>query len=87
MVSDISHYDTNSVLQKYMPWQNEESNGHLAYWISNVSTLLVLLQKSLKAPDTSAVQRRKPPPPTSFFGRMAQVFLSFLPACFAVLNA
>ncbi|ONK70923.1 uncharacterized protein A4U43_C04F2910 [Asparagus officinalis] len=54
--------------------ENEESNDHLAYWISNVSTLLVLLQKSLNASGT--VQRRKPPPPTSFFGRMAQGFRS-----------
>ncbi|KAJ6822827.1 myosin-6-like [Iris pallida] len=42
----------------------EESSHHLAYWLSNVSTLLFLLQRSL----THTL--------TSVFGRMAQGFLS-----------
>lgn len=57
--------------------ENEESNEHLAYWLSNASTLLILLQKSLKAGGTSGVvQRRKPPQATSLFGRMTQGFRS-----------
>lgn len=56
--------------------QNEESSDHLAYWLSNSSALLFLLQKSLKAAGTGgAIPRRKPPPPTSLFGRMTQVRL------------
>ncbi|KAJ6810054.1 myosin-6-like [Iris pallida] len=57
--------------------ENQEGNDNLAYWLSNTSTLLFLLQKSLKAAGApGAVQRRKPPPPTSLFGRMTQGFRS-----------
>ncbi|KAM7252959.1 hypothetical protein ACFE04_008860 [Oxalis oulophora] len=45
-----------------------DNSKSLAYWLSNTSTLLFLLQRSLKA--------AKPPPPTSFFGRMTQGFRS-----------
>ncbi|KAJ8451192.1 hypothetical protein Cgig2_013964 [Carnegiea gigantea] len=51
--------------------RNSEDNFLLAYWLSNTSTLLFLLQRSLKAKSAS-----KPPQPTSFFGRMAQGFRS-----------
>ncbi|XP_042463506.1 myosin-6-like isoform X1 [Zingiber officinale] len=54
--------------------ENEESNDHLAYWLSNASNLLFLLQKSLKA--SGANQRQRPPAPTSLFGRMTQSFRS-----------
>lgn len=54
--------------------QNEENNDHLAYWLSNASSLLFLLQRSLKAAGAAGTaQHRKPPPPTSLFGRMTQV--------------
>lgn len=54
--------------------QNQESNEHLAYWLSNASALLFLLQKSLKAAGSAgSTPRRKPPPPTSLFGRISQV--------------
>ncbi|WOK92762.1 myosin-6-like isoform X2 [Canna indica] len=57
--------------------ENEESNDHLAYWLSNASSLLFLLQKSLKAAGTTGANpRRKPPAPTSLFGRMTQSFRS-----------
>ncbi|KAK8572973.1 hypothetical protein V6N13_048544 [Hibiscus sabdariffa] len=49
---------------------NEDDNDHMAYWLSNISALLFLLQCSLK----SAAQ--KPPAPTSFFSRMTQSFRS-----------
>ncbi|KAA8527842.1 hypothetical protein F0562_035289 [Nyssa sinensis] len=48
--------------------ENQDNNDHIAYWLSNTSTLLSLLQRSL------ATSPRKPPPPTSLFGRMAQGF-------------
>ncbi|XP_019705642.1 myosin-6 isoform X2 [Elaeis guineensis] len=54
--------------------ESNERNDHLAYWLSNTSTLLHLLQRSLKA--AGAIPRRKPSPPTSLFGRMTQGFRS-----------
>ncbi|WRX08322.1 IQ motif [Theobroma cacao] len=57
--------------------ENEENNGHMAYWLSNTSALLFLLQKSLKAAGSSgATPSRKPPPATSLFGRMTMGFRS-----------
>ncbi|CAM8928789.1 unnamed protein product [Rhodiola kirilowii] len=58
----------------YMSLQSEDSNEHLAYWLSNTSTLLFLIQQSLKA--GSAASHRKPPPPISLFGRMTMGFRS-----------
>ncbi|XP_057470098.1 myosin-8-like [Actinidia eriantha] len=52
--------------------ENKDSNDHMAYWLSNTSTLLFLLQRTLKAGATAG----KPPAPTSFFGRMTQGFRS-----------
>ena len=47
----------------------------MAYWLSNTSALLYLLQRSLKAAGASgATPHRKPPPPTSFLGRMTMVW-------------
>ncbi|KAJ4969406.1 hypothetical protein NE237_016107 [Protea cynaroides] len=54
--------------------QNQDSNEHMAYWLSNTSTLLFLLQRSLKT--AGSVSQRKPPPATSLFGRMTQGFRS-----------
>ncbi|KAK8521766.1 hypothetical protein V6N13_021842 [Hibiscus sabdariffa] len=57
--------------------ENEENNGHMAYWLSNTSALLFLLQKSLKASSSNgATPSRKPPTPTSLFGRMTMSFRS-----------
>ncbi|XVF32292.1 hypothetical protein REPUB_Repub17cG0069500 [Reevesia pubescens] len=57
--------------------ENEENNGHMAYWLSNTSALLFLLQKSLKAAGSSGTTpSRKPPPATSLFGRMTMGFRS-----------
>ncbi|PWZ13223.1 Myosin-8 [Zea mays] len=53
--------------------QNEDNNDNLAYCLSNTSSLLFLLQRSLKvAGAPGSVSRKKPPQPTSLFGRMAQ---------------
>ncbi|KAJ0034037.1 hypothetical protein Pint_25217 [Pistacia integerrima] len=54
--------------------ENPDSNNHMAYWLSNTSILLSLLQRSLKASGPNS--QRKPPTPTSFFGRMTQGFRS-----------
>ncbi|KAI3739510.1 hypothetical protein L2E82_29917 [Cichorium intybus] len=53
-----------------------DNNNQMAYWLSNASTLLFLIQKSLKLDDATSVQ--KPPPPTSLLARMAMGFGSFL---------
>ncbi|XP_057547407.1 myosin-6 [Amaranthus tricolor] len=52
-------------------FQNSNNNSHLAYWLSNTSTLLFLLRRSFKAN-----KDWKPPQPPTFFGRMAQGFRS-----------
>ncbi|XP_062149505.1 myosin-6-like isoform X2 [Alnus glutinosa] len=57
--------------------ENQDDNNDMAYWLSNTSTLLFLLQRSLKGAGSSgATQHRKPPAPTSIFGRMAMGFRS-----------
>ncbi|KAF8105261.1 hypothetical protein N665_0161s0057 [Sinapis alba] len=56
--------------------ENPEDNDHLTYWLTNTSTLLFLLQRSLKTHSTSSASPRLPPQPTSFFGRMTQGFRS-----------
>ncbi|KAK9733826.1 hypothetical protein RND81_04G095200 [Saponaria officinalis] len=53
----------------------DDNNETMAYWLSNTSALLFLLQRSLKASGATAAQR-KPPPPTSLFGRMTMGFRS-----------
>ncbi|KAL6217644.1 hypothetical protein ACLB2K_010861 [Fragaria x ananassa] len=52
--------------------ENQDNNDHMAYWLSNTSALLFLLQRSLKAAGT--ISQRKPP--TSLFGRMTMGFRS-----------
>ncbi|XP_051143189.1 myosin-6-like [Andrographis paniculata] len=54
--------------------EDQESSDHMAYWLSNTSTLLFLLQKSLKP--AGATPSRKPQQPTSLFGRMTMGFRS-----------
>ncbi|XP_022953205.1 myosin-12 isoform X1 [Cucurbita moschata] len=52
--------------------ESQESTSDLAYWLSTTSTLLCLLQSSLKATNTSMVaSHRNRASPTSLFGRMA----------------
>ncbi|EFH45739.1 predicted protein [Arabidopsis lyrata subsp. lyrata] len=53
--------------------KDEDDNDHLAYWLSNTSTLLFMIQQSLKPGDTP---QQKPPVSTSLFGRMAMGFRS-----------
>lgn len=54
--------------------EEQDTNDHMAYWLSNTSTLLFLLQKSMKS--AGATPARKPPQPTSLFGRMTMGFRS-----------
>ncbi|GLT47521.1 hypothetical protein SLA2020_212130 [Shorea laevis] len=56
--------------------EHDDKNDHLAYWLSNTSALLFLLQRSLKGNIASGSSSQLPPAPTSFFGRMAQGFRS-----------
>ncbi|VYS44998.1 unnamed protein product [Arabidopsis thaliana] len=56
--------------------ENQEDDNHLAYWLTNTSTLLFLLQRSLRQQSSTGSSPTKPPQPTSFFGRMTQGFRS-----------
>ncbi|KAL5538472.1 hypothetical protein UlMin_045759 [Ulmus minor] len=57
--------------------ENQDSNEHMAYWLSNTSALLFLLQRSMKGAGASgATPQRKIPPATSLFGRMTMGFRS-----------
>ncbi|TKY62281.1 Myosin-6 protein [Spatholobus suberectus] len=57
--------------------ENQDGNDHMAYWLSNTSALLFLLEQSLKSGSSAnATPVRKPPNPTSLFGRMTMGFLS-----------
>lgn len=54
--------------------QEQDGNDLMAYWLSNTSALLFLLEESLKSgSSTNATPVRKPPTPTSLFGRMTMV--------------
>ncbi|XP_059433666.1 myosin-6-like [Corylus avellana] len=57
--------------------EDQDNNNHMSYWLSNTSTLLILLQRYLKGAGVSgATPHRKPPPPTSLLGRMTMGFHS-----------
>ncbi|KAH1078270.1 hypothetical protein AAZX31_19G156800 [Glycine max] len=57
--------------------ENQDDNDHMAYWLSNTSALLFLLEQSLKSGSSAkATPARKLPNPTSLFGRMTMSFLS-----------
>ncbi|KAK7393335.1 hypothetical protein VNO78_21888 [Psophocarpus tetragonolobus] len=57
--------------------ENQDDNDLMAYWLSNLSALLFLLQLSLKSGGaTEATPVKKPPNPTSLFGRMTMGFRS-----------
>lgn len=56
-------------------FQNQDNNDHMAYWLSNTSALLFLLQQSMKG-TSGATPQRKLPPATSLFGRMTMVLNS-----------
>ena len=60
-------------------FQTQDNNDVLAYWLSNASTLLLLLQRTLKASGAAGMtpQRRRSSSAT-LFGRMTQVSTSFL---------
>ncbi|KAH7440883.1 hypothetical protein KP509_03G015200 [Ceratopteris richardii] len=52
--------------------EGQESNIMLAYWLSNTSTLLFLLQRNLKPSGISSTPQRRPSPSPSLLSRMAQ---------------
>ncbi|KAL8548030.1 hypothetical protein ACS0TY_007361 [Phlomoides rotata] len=60
--------------------ETQDNNDILAYWLSNASTLLLLLQRTLKAGGAAgaAPQHRRAPSAT-LFGRMTQSFRSTPP--------
>ncbi|WJX79127.1 Myosin-6 [Trifolium repens] len=57
--------------------EDQDDNDLMAYWLSNTSALLFLLEQSLKSgSSTNAASVGKPPNPTSLFGRMTMGFRS-----------
>ncbi|XP_012569386.1 myosin-6-like isoform X1 [Cicer arietinum] len=57
--------------------EDQDDNNLMAYWLSNTSALLVLLEQNLKSgSSTNATPVGKPINPTSLFGRMTKGFRS-----------
>eukprot|EP00252_Welwitschia_mirabilis_P023077 TRINITY_DN6431_c0_g2_i1.p1 TRINITY_DN6431_c0_g2~~TRINITY_DN6431_c0_g2_i1.p1 ORF type:complete len:1401 (-),score=360.91 TRINITY_DN6431_c0_g2_i1:660-4529(-) len=57
--------------------ENQENNDTLAYWLSNTSTLLFLLQRTLKASGAAGMTpQRRLTASATLFGRMASGFRS-----------
>ncbi|KAL9676992.1 hypothetical protein QQ045_005215 [Rhodiola kirilowii] len=56
----------------------QENTSDLAYWLSSISTLLYLLQNTLKTSNAPYTARNRSSP-TTLFGRMAQEFRSSPP--------
>lgn len=55
--------------------ESQDNTKDLAYWLSTTSTLLILVQRTIKASNTSnSASHRNRSSPTTFFGRMAQGF-------------
>ena len=51
----------------------QENSDVLSYWLSNSSTLLLLLQRTLKATGTASLTPLRRRMSTSLFGRVSQV--------------
>lgn len=56
--------------------EGQESNDALAYWLSNTSTLLFLLQRNLKPSGAPSTPQRRHTPSATLLGRMTQTFRS-----------
>ncbi|GMH25775.1 hypothetical protein Nepgr_027618 [Nepenthes gracilis] len=52
----------------------QDNNDVLAYWLSNTSSLLLLLQRTLKASGAAGTPQRRRSTSASLFGRMTQSF-------------
>jgi hypothetical protein len=71
-LSEIIYCDSSWILS--FTSQDQDDNDLMAYWLSNTSALLFLLEQSLKSgSSTNAASVGKPPNPTSLFGRMTMV--------------
>lgn len=53
--------------------KTQDNNEVLAYWLSNASTLLLLLQRTLKASGAAGAPPHRRPTSATLFGRMTQV--------------
>ncbi|XP_059628497.1 myosin-11 [Cornus florida] len=54
--------------------ETQDNNDILAYWLSNASTLLLLLQRTLKASGAAGMAPQRRRSSASLFGRMTQSF-------------
>ncbi|CAL0309813.1 unnamed protein product [Lupinus luteus] len=77
-VAPVEQFDTESDTKSRRSFierqHDQDGNDVMAYWLSNTSALLFLLEQSLiSGGATAATSARKPPTPshTSLFGRMA----------------
>lgn len=63
-----------SLMIGFIIFKVQENNDMLAYWLSNTSTLLLLLQQTLKATGAAGfTPQRRRTMSTSLFGRMSSV--------------
>lgn len=53
--------------------KTQDNNDVLAYWLSNASTLLLLLQRTLKASGAAGAPQHRRTTSATLFGRMTQV--------------
>lgn len=58
-------------------YQDEDNDANLAYWLSNTSTLLFMLQQSLKSGGTGATPLRKSPSLVRWMTKVNILFLFF----------
>ncbi|KAK4410989.1 Myosin-12 [Sesamum angolense] len=67
----MEQHPVNNVEQQII--ENQDNTKNLAYWLSTTSTLLFLIQRTIKASNTSSVvSKRNRSSPITLFGRMAQ---------------
>ncbi|KAL8137294.1 hypothetical protein V2J09_003295 [Rumex salicifolius] len=64
----------------------EENNETLAYWLTNTSSLLLLLQRTLKTNGANGAPQRRRSSSASLFGRMTQSFRGLPRVDFALID-
>lgn len=75
--ANVLSYFMGGLMLNFTSLQMQENNDVLCYWLSNSATLLMLLQRTLKAGATGSITTpRRRGMPTSLFGRVSQVVRS-----------
>lgn len=82
LTSIDSKHEVKSMMLGFILFKVQENNDMLAYWLSNTSTLLLLLQQTLKATGAAGfTPQRRRTMSTSLFGRMSSVWMNIF-CCF-----